>query len=498
MGGSPSLPQSGEPAGRRKSAPPATPLYKRLPHGPHRIPRNKIIQNQRARIHGAMVEAVARRGYERTSVKYVVGLAGVSRRSFYEHYANKEECFLTSVDLVAAGVLKRTSEAYRAVDGTLKRRLRAAFEQFTKEIGSDPKGVSLVITEAPMAGAAGIQYLCRATGTFEQMLLRSFAHAPEANALPLPVIRGIVGGLHEMISLRLSTGCAEEIPALTNELLRWTLLFETPALGSLAERFRVNAGFTNGNSTNGHPANGNTLNGSSSNGHATNGQITNGHVLNGHVGGDTSHLDARGRLLECALRLTVLEDYKDLSPLRIADEAGVSMDTFFDLFKDTQECFLAALDEMSDELLWTTADLELVGEDWPRAVRKAIGALMRHLAEQPLHARMIATGVYTSGPEVIERGRELTQEITTLLTEGAPEGAGGMLALEGVTGAIWHTVRCRVASGQIHLLPAIADYLAYVVLAPFIGAEAAAEIVTEEQPEPAAGPTLIGGGGGVG
>ena len=75
---------------------------------------------------------------------------------------------------------------------------------------------------------------------------------------------------------------------------------------------------------------------------------------------------------------------------------------------------------------------------------------------------------------------ELAHGIATLLTAGAPERAGNMLAVESVAGAIWHTVRCQVASGQIHLLPALADYLAYVVLAPFIGAEAAAEIVTED------------------
>ena len=56
------------------------------------------MRHQRNRMHGAMVEAVALRGYERTSVKQVVGLAGVSRRSFYEQFANKQECFLATYD----------------------------------------------------------------------------------------------------------------------------------------------------------------------------------------------------------------------------------------------------------------------------------------------------------------------------------------------------------------------------------------------------------------
>jgi hypothetical protein len=62
-------------------------------------------------------------------------------------------------------------------------------------------------------------------------------------------------------------------------------------------------------------------------------------------------------------------------------------------------------------------------------------------------------------------------------------------AADAVAGAIWHTVRCQVAGEQVQRLVALSDYLAYVVLAPFIGTERAAGIVTEEQPklEPALG-----------
>src|ERR1039457_2520815 len=79
------------------------PLYERLPHGPHRLDHREVVRHQRRRIHGAMVEAVAASGYERTSVKQVVELAGVSRRSFYEQFANNQEGFLGAVGLSARG-----------------------------------------------------------------------------------------------------------------------------------------------------------------------------------------------------------------------------------------------------------------------------------------------------------------------------------------------------------------------------------------------------------
>ncbi len=56
-----------------------TPLYKRLPHGPHGLGREAVARHQRARLYGGMVESVYQRGYAGTSVAHVIALAGVSR-----------------------------------------------------------------------------------------------------------------------------------------------------------------------------------------------------------------------------------------------------------------------------------------------------------------------------------------------------------------------------------------------------------------------------------
>jgi AcrR family transcriptional regulator len=90
----------------RKPAATIAPIYKRLPHGPHRMERSEVVLHQRARIHGAIIEAVAQNTYEGTSVKQIIGLAGVSRRSFYEQFANKEECFLATFDLIVRRDIK--------------------------------------------------------------------------------------------------------------------------------------------------------------------------------------------------------------------------------------------------------------------------------------------------------------------------------------------------------------------------------------------------------
>jgi len=433
------------------------PLYKRLPHGPHRLERNEVILNQRARIHGAMVEAVARGGYEGTSVKQVIGLAGVSRRSFYEQFANKEECFLVTFDLIVRRDIQHIRRAYLAVDGSLEERVSAVFQRLTQTIEDDRNATILAVLEAQRAGPAGVLRVRKAAGVCEHMLARSFAESRGAIPLPTPIIRGIVGGLHGIAStyLRRTSTTGQGRAELAEELLRWTLLFQTPAAEQMSERMA--AGLT-----------------------ARMREISSacGHRLGG---AEAPSRDERTRLLQGILRLVTRDDYRALSAPQIADEANVSVDAFCELFTDKQECFLAALDMIGDELLAIAADPDLVSSDWARAVRQVLAELMRYLADHPLRARTLAQEAFFAGTEAFERTVELSHSVATLLTEGAPAQAQGRHTVDAVAGAIWHTVRCQVAGGRVELLPALSDHLAYVVLAPYIGAQAAVEIVTEER-----------------
>jgi AcrR family transcriptional regulator len=432
------------------------PIYKRLPHGPHRLERNEVVLHQRARIHGAMVEAVASNGYEGTSVKQVIGLAGVSRRSFYEQFANKEACFLATCDLIVHRELKQIRRVYLATDGPLEDRARAVFEQFAQATTDDRNSAVLVVLEAQRAGPAGVLRLHRATGICEHLLARSFAESSGTTQLPMPIVRAIAGGLHGTASAFLRAGHTTAGIDLAGELLRWTLLFQTPAAEGMAERMA--AGMA-----------------------ARMREISSAH---GNRLGDAEapSRDERTRLLQGILRLLTRENYRALSAPQIADEANVPIDAFCELFSDKEECLLGAVDMIGDELLAIAADPDLVSDDWPQAVRRVLAELMRHLADHPLRARTLGQETFFAGDEALERTVDLFHSIATLLTEGAPSKPHGRLTTEAVAGAIWHTIRCQVAGERIELLAALSDHLAYVVLAPFIGAAAAAEIVTDGVP----------------
>src|SRR3954453_20626074 len=85
--------------------------------------RALVTRTQRERMLDAMARAVAAKGYAKLTVSDVVALAGVSRRTFYEQFADKEECFLESYAAGAGAIIRRGAGDHRR-----GRRRRAAGE----------------------------------------------------------------------------------------------------------------------------------------------------------------------------------------------------------------------------------------------------------------------------------------------------------------------------------------------------------------------------------
>lgn len=428
------------------SAGPPAPLYERLPRGPHRLGAEAVAENQRRRMHGAMIEAVAANGYGRTSVKQVVTLAGVSRRAFYEQFSNKQECFLATLDLIAGHALEQIADSYRASDGALEERLGAALRSFAEIVRANPTGSRVMLVDAPSAGPAGWARLTQTLATFEQRLASSYAHAPDAAPLPGPVARAIVGGLRRATFVALVEDRAEQMPAMADDMLSWVLVFKTSSASPLAGRPRAMAA----------------------------------DVVRGGE-------DERSRVLRSALELAALEGYANLTPMRIADEAGVSIDAFFEFYDDVEACILTAVSNLGEEVRAAASDPGLASrQEWPYAVRRALERLMRYFAARPANAQTIATGVFAMGQRAVDMSAELAREVATKLTVGAPGEPQSALAQEGIEGAIWHTIYSQAARGGTRALPELSDYLAYVVLAPYLGAEEAARILADSRATQAA------------
>jgi AcrR family transcriptional regulator len=82
-------------------------VVRTLPHRGHGVARATVRDSQRWRLLEGMVEATARHGYAGASVAEVIAFAGVSRKAFYEHFTDKEDCFLAAYDVVSDRMIEQ-------------------------------------------------------------------------------------------------------------------------------------------------------------------------------------------------------------------------------------------------------------------------------------------------------------------------------------------------------------------------------------------------------
>src|SRR3954454_17806727 len=96
-----------------------TASFPKLPKGRHAAPPEVVWQSQRGRMLEAMALAVAEKGYGATAVADVIAGAGVSRKTFYEHFTNKEACFLAAYDAGVTLLLAAINDAVAAATDLL-------------------------------------------------------------------------------------------------------------------------------------------------------------------------------------------------------------------------------------------------------------------------------------------------------------------------------------------------------------------------------------------
>ena len=96
----------------------ATPdIPRRLPRGTHGLDRSLVAASQRTRLLEAVGRAVADRGYAAATIDDIVRDAGVSKKTFYEHFTDKLDCFLAAYEAASDELLEHMRAAQEGADG---------------------------------------------------------------------------------------------------------------------------------------------------------------------------------------------------------------------------------------------------------------------------------------------------------------------------------------------------------------------------------------------
>jgi AcrR family transcriptional regulator len=107
----------------------------RLPRGRHGLPPEVVAENQRERLIAGIIAAVGEDGYGATTIATIVGAAGLSRKTFYEHFGNKEGCFKAAYE-ATFGYLRAAIAAVETNENwgrTVRNRLEAFLGLLTDE-----------------------------------------------------------------------------------------------------------------------------------------------------------------------------------------------------------------------------------------------------------------------------------------------------------------------------------------------------------------------------
>ena len=194
-----------------------------LPRGRHAAPREIVRRSQNERMLGAMADAVAEKGYGRASVADVIERAGVSRKTFYEHFANKEECFLAAydagTDLLLTAIAEAVTQALPDWEAAIEAGTRAYLESFA----ANPTFARPFMIEVFSAGEAALTRRTEVLDRFVAQLAALHAAARESNPdLPAHeqyVFEATVGAVNELVTRELLRRGPERLPELVDAVV---------------------------------------------------------------------------------------------------------------------------------------------------------------------------------------------------------------------------------------------------------------------------------------
>jgi len=182
----------------------------------------------RARIFDAMTRAVAEKGYAASTVADVTARSHVSRRTFYEQFADKEECFLLTYQAASLATLARIARATSALPvEDWRDRLTVALETYVGVLSDDPELAQVTLIDILGAGPRALAAREEILQQYTDFYRRLAARACQANGLsPVPdvFLRGVVGAIAEIVQQELMAGRVRALPNLVPTLARLALI----------------------------------------------------------------------------------------------------------------------------------------------------------------------------------------------------------------------------------------------------------------------------------
>jgi AcrR family transcriptional regulator len=408
----------------------------------------------------AIVAVVAERGYGGTKIGEIAARAGVSRATFYELFADKEECFLAAHDMLA-GSLKEAfdQELGRAASADA---VRVAVTMIVGLARTEPAALTFLMHEALLAGPSARERHRRLTDHLADSIGRSSRRAPGA-------VRGLsihpkilVGGVVRLLCIQVRRhGAPSE--QLLPELLTWTESYATATQET--PRVLIANGFEAHYQRQVRPNLPRTL-------------PRGRHRLSK----DVVKSIQRERIAYATAEIVGDRDAVDVAVSDIVAAAGVSREVFYANFSDKEQAFLATHQLIFEQLMAaSTSSFFAPDVAWPDRVWNAGLAFTGLLAAAPSFAHFAFVSAYGIGEIGVRRVDETILAFGLFLEDGyryRPEAADlPRVVSDAIAAAIMEAFAFHVRNDETAELPRLVPAFAHTALAPFMGAAAAGEFI---------------------
>jgi AcrR family transcriptional regulator len=415
---------------------------------------------QRERLLIGMIQAANREGYARANVSQVITHAGVSRPTFYDYFADKDDCFLAAHQEIARRLLEAVRRA--VADGPPEQAVQQSVRALIEFAGSDPAGARFLTNETMAGGPRALDERDRTLGRLEEIVERARTRTlPEVPTPDLPT-RVVIGSVYWLLAPLLRRG-ESDLSGCAEDLIGWIESYQRP---STEHRWHTLAP---GPAVPPSP-------------HVSELSLKAPPPLpRGRPRASAAEVvrNQRERILFATAEVAVQKGYTATRIADITAVAGVDGRVFYAHFRDKQQAFLAVHELGVHQMMATCAGAYFGGGTWPERIWEGVRASAHFNATYPVISHIGFVESHAVGSSALQRIDDSRTAFTIFLQEGyqhstrsPPSGA-----LEAISAAIFEVGYSLMRSGKAREMPRFASLVVYLCIAPFLGPKTAMEFI---------------------
>lgn len=415
---------------------------------------------QRRRLLAGMVAAVQRHGYAGANVSQVIAAAGVSRPTFYEYFADKDDCFLTVHRELGRALVSEIRHAVAAE--APERAIQAAIGGFVRLAEAYPDRARLLVNEAMTGGKAALDEHDRLIDELVLVVQERLADTTATTESPDLPVHMVLGAGRWLLAPPLRRG-ERHFPGLAHELERWVERYRRPHREHRWSTLEVGPELAPSPHVTPLPL--------SPRAPLARGRpkLTKSEVAE----------NQRARILYATATATAAKGYTVMTVADITAAAGVDRRVFYKHFRDKQQAFLAIHEIGIQHAMTVAASAFFSTGEWPDRVWEGTRAGVQFEAANPVITHIGYVDSHAVGAPAIQRIDDTRAAFTIFLQEGNSYTSEPLprLVLEAIAGAVFEVGYQQVRGGHGDFVSRMVPNSVYLVLAPFLGAAAATEFV---------------------